>query len=85
MAQSLQGFAPRARGVGQPPPRWGFSHGYTLGMDMDEEHVGEAQAAEDEAWLAGLPPQRRALVMMMLDRLCDAERDSTWRPFGAVG
>ena len=54
-------------------------------MGMDEEHVGETQAAEGKAWLDGLPPQRRALVMMMLDRMCDAERDSTWRPFGTVG
>lgn len=54
-------------------------------MGMDEEHVGETQAAEGKAWLDGLPPQRRTLVMMMLDRLRGAERDSTWRPFGTVG
>lgn len=46
----------------------------------DEEFVSDSQAAEDERWLAALPPGRRALVEMMLDRLCEAENDSTHRP-----
>ncbi|MEU0236748.1 hypothetical protein ABZ234_03590 [Nocardiopsis sp. NPDC006198] len=49
---------------------------------MDDE-ISDAEAAEDadnEAWLASLPPSRRALVGMMLDRLVDAENDSTYRP-----
>lgn len=46
----------------------------------DEEFVSDAQAAEDERWLAALPPGRRALVKMMLDRLCEAENDSTHQP-----
>ncbi|WP_170293755.1 MULTISPECIES: hypothetical protein [Nocardiopsis] len=47
---------------------------------MDEDEVSDAQAADDEAWLAALAPGQRALVEMMLDRLCQAEDDSTYRP-----
>ncbi|WP_433701759.1 hypothetical protein [Nocardiopsis sp. CA-288880] len=47
---------------------------------MDDEEVSDAEAAEDEKWLASLPPSQRVLVGMMLDRLVDAENDSTYRP-----
>ncbi|MFE6309330.1 hypothetical protein [Nocardiopsis sp. NPDC057823] len=46
----------------------------------NEEFISDAQAAEDQAWLESLPPGRRALVEMMIDRLCEAENDSTQRP-----
>ncbi|WP_306367967.1 hypothetical protein [Nocardiopsis sp. CC223A] len=50
-------------------------------MDDDGE-VSDEQAADDEAWLASLPPGRRALMELLIWRLCEAERDSTHRPRG---
>ena len=45
-----------------------------------DDEIDDAQAADDEAWLASLSPGRRVLVEMVLVRLCEAERDSTYRP-----
>ncbi|MEE2051676.1 hypothetical protein [Nocardiopsis tropica] len=47
---------------------------------MDDEEVSDVEATEDEKWLASLPPSQRVLFGMMLDRLVDAENDSTYRP-----
>ena len=51
--------------------------GYTTCVD---DEISDAQADDDEAWLAALPPGERAVAEMMLARMCEAERDSTYRP-----
>lgn len=44
------------------------------------EDVSNDQATDDERWLASLPAGKRALVEMMIARMCEAEADSTHRP-----
>ncbi|MGW9351712.1 hypothetical protein [Nocardiopsis flavescens] len=46
------------------------------------ERVSDEQAADDARWLASLPAGKRALVEMMIARMCEAEADSTHRPRG---
>ncbi|CAL9624657.1 hypothetical protein SUDANB121_05928 (plasmid) [Nocardiopsis dassonvillei] len=48
----------------------------------EPDEVSDAQAADDDAWLETLPPGQRALAEMMIDRMCEAARDSTHRPHG---
>jgi hypothetical protein len=44
------------------------------------DDVSEDQAADDEAWLASLPAGQRALLELMIDRMCEAAADSTHHP-----
>ncbi|CAL9625877.1 hypothetical protein SUDANB121_05977 (plasmid) [Nocardiopsis dassonvillei] len=44
------------------------------------EFISDDQAADDDRWLASLPAGERALVEMMIARMCEAETDSTHRP-----
>ncbi|CAL9624985.1 hypothetical protein SUDANB121_05935 (plasmid) [Nocardiopsis dassonvillei] len=44
------------------------------------EFASDDQTADDDRWLASLPAGERALVEMMIARMCEASRDSTYRP-----
>jgi hypothetical protein len=49
-------------------------------VEPADGEVTDEGATDDEQWLASLPPGYRALVTMMLNRLIDAENDSTRWP-----
>ncbi|GAA0972776.1 hypothetical protein GCM10009551_001730 [Nocardiopsis tropica] len=80
VGSTLSAFAPRPRGDTKAPTQGGGFVVCGYMTCVDDEEVSDAEAAEDEKWLASLPPSQRALVGMMLDRLVDAENDSTYRP-----
>ncbi|QUX26354.1 MULTISPECIES: hypothetical protein [Nocardiopsis] len=46
----------------------------------EPDEVSDAQAADDEAWLDSLPAGQRALLELVIARMCEAARDSTHRP-----
>ncbi|SHK94457.1 hypothetical protein SAMN05421803_1466 [Nocardiopsis flavescens] len=48
----------------------------------EPDEVSDAQADEDEAWLAALPSGQRALLELVIARMCEAAADSTHRPRG---